>query len=312
MQHDFSFDPTYGFDKDGLLAIDAPTPSDDFADFWRATAEENADLALDLDVRSLPSEKIDRELFEVRFNVLGGLRVGAWLCLPRDGALRGIVVGHGYGGRTAPECAIPIDDAAAIFPCAPGFNLSAALDLPDRAAEHVVHGIATRETYILRACVAALWSSASVLQHMIPGIESIYLKGGSFGGGLGALALPWDERFVRAHLSVPTFGHHPLRLQCPCTGSGESVRRYCQSHPEVIDVLRYYDAAVAAQFAAQPVLVSPALFDPAVPPPGQFAVYNAWRAEKHLHVLSAGHFTYAEQAAEQDALWRALQQFFSD
>ena len=68
----------------------------------------------------------------------------------------------------------------------------------------------------------------------------------SFGGGVGALALPWDDRFGAAHLNLPSFGHYPLRLTMPCIGSGEAVRRYHAEHPDVLDVLRYFDAATAA------------------------------------------------------------------
>ena len=56
----------------------------------------------------------------------------------------------------------------------------------------------------------------------------------SFGGGIGALALPWDERFHRAHLNVPSFGHHPLRLGMPCVGSGEAVRRHQRRTGQVL------------------------------------------------------------------------------
>ena len=69
---------------------------------------------------------------------------------------------------------------------------------------------------------------------------------------------------------MPTFGHHPLRVECPCQGSGNAVREYLQARPEVMDVLQYYDAATAAGYIESPTLVSPALFDPKVPPPGQF------------------------------------------
>jgi cephalosporin-C deacetylase len=29
------------------------------------------------------------------------------------------------------------------------------------------------------------------------------------------MALPWDDRFQRAYLEVPSFGNHPLRVQMP-------------------------------------------------------------------------------------------------
>jgi len=102
----------------------------------------------------------------------------------------------------------------------------------------------------------------------------------SFGGGIGALALPWDERFHRAHLNVPSFGHHPLRLALPGVGSGEAVRRYQQRTGRALATLRSFDAAAAARYLRIPVHVAAARFDPAVPPPGQFAIYNALAGER--------------------------------
>ncbi len=132
----------------------------------------------------------------------------------------------------------------------------------------------------------------------------------SFGGGIGALALPWDERFHRAHLNVPSFGHHPLRLTLPCVGSGEAVRRYQQHTGRVLETLRYFDAAVAARYLKIPVHVAAARFDPAVPPPGQFAIYNALAGQRELFVLEAGHFDHAGQVAENGRLLDALAYFF--
>jgi hypothetical protein len=90
----------------------------------------------------------------VRYNTLDEIRVGAWVLAPADASRirHGFVVGHGYGGRSAPQWPLPFDDAVYIFPCAPGFDLSAAPGIPDNAAQHVVFGIASRETYLLRAC----------------------------------------------------------------------------------------------------------------------------------------------------------------
>jgi cephalosporin-C deacetylase len=312
MEHDFPFDPTYGYDRRSLLAIEPPSAAADFAKFWRDTAAENTQVPLRLELKEIPSAVAGTQLSLVHFDTLDGLRVGAWLVVPPGKIERGIIVGHGYGGRQGPEYAQPLQNAVALFPCAPGFDLSARDDLPDTSSRHVVHGIQTAQTYILRACVASLWSAASVLLEMYPQIEGeLYFSGGSFGGGLGALALPWDSRFKRSNLSVPTFGHHAIRLRCPCNGSGEAVRLYHQEHPEVVEVLAYYDAAVAATYGETPVFFSPALFDPAVPPPGQFAVYNTWSGPKELFVLSAGHFEYAAQDKEYRARQQQLQHFLA-
>lgn len=304
IRHDFAFDPTYGYDQERLLAVGAPDEPADFAAFWQATADEASRVPLRLEARPQPSKNDAVELLEVRFDSFGGHRVGAWLLRPRRKApAYALVGGHGYGGRAEAPVGPDEPDHIALYPCAPGFHLSARADLPDVAARHVVHGIAHRDTYLIRACVASLWAAASALLELHPEFRGrLHYDGGSFGGGLGALALPWEPRFARAKLVVPTFGHHPLRLQCPCVGSGEAVREHHRSHPGIArDVLPYYDAAIAARRVRQPVLVAPALFDPAVPPPGQFAVANALPSAERF-ILRAGHHPYRGQREEDEAL----------
>jgi cephalosporin-C deacetylase len=58
--------------------------------------------------------------------------------------------------------------------------------------------------------------------------------------------------------------------------------------------------------------VAAALFDPAVPPAGQFAVYNAIPGCKKLFTLDAGHFDYPAQADQERALRGELGQFFAE
>ena len=48
-----------------------------------------------------------------------------------------------------------------------------------------------------------------------------------------------------------------------------------------------------------PAIAACAVFDPAVPPPGQFAVYNCLAGEKKLVVRQAAHFDW-EGAADED------------
>jgi len=64
--------------------------------------------------------------------------------------------------------------------------------------------------------------------------------------------------------------------------------------------------------ARVPVHVAAALFDPAVPPPGQFAVYNALGGPKELFVLTAGHFDYPAAEEENRRLREELVRFFAD
>lgn len=302
-QHDFPFDPTYGYDEAALLQVPAPEGPADFDDFWRATFDEAMAPPLNLAVEPIGSPREGVELFHVSYDSLGGVRIGGWLTRPRGvEPVRAVVVGHGYGGRAEPGFDLPGPPAATIQYCARGFHRSARADLPNESTRHVTHGIESRETYIHRGCVADTWRAASALIEWMSDLApTLQYHGGSFGGGIGALALPWDARFTRAFLDVPSFGNYPLRVTLPCNGSGHWVTRYWEKHPEALDVLAYFDAATAARRITIPVLVAVAKFDPAVAPPSQCATYNGLAGPKELVWRRSGHFE-APTKAEDDRL----------
>jgi cephalosporin-C deacetylase len=177
---------------------------------------------------------------------------------------------------------------------------------------HVLHGIAARETYVHGGCVADTWCAVTALQHLVPEAAArIAYLGGSFGGGIGTLALPWDDRIDAGCLVVPSFGNHPLRLTFPCVGSGAAVRRHVQRHPDVLDVLRYFDAATAAKFVRVPTHVGLALADASVPPPGQFAIFNALAGPRERFLLRRGHVDDFEATDEAAALRASQRDFLS-
>ena len=81
-----------------------------------------------------------------------------------------------------------------------------------------------------------------------------------------------------------------MRLQVPSAGSGEAVRLYVQEHPEAMNVLAYFDAAISAKYISIPTIVCPALEDPVVAPAGQFCVANSIPEKyKMLYILDKGH-----------------------
>jgi cephalosporin-C deacetylase len=300
MQHDFPFDPTYGYDEAALRAIGAPPPPADFSVFWAETYQLAKTVAIN-PTRRLLRESSRLKLYEVEFDAWNGsrpIRIGGWMTLPADGKINcGLVVGHGYGGRGGPDLSPLISSAAVIYPCARGFNRSADHEIPGIADQHVLHGIESRETYVHRGCVIDLWAAAWTLLALEPATAKwLCYAGESFGGGIGALALPWEPAFARGFLDYPSFGHHPLRVTMPCVGSGEAVRK--NGGAKHLPVLRYFDAATAATHIHVPVMVAAALFDPAVPPPGQFAVFNHLGGEKELIVRQAAHFDWAGAGAE--------------
>ncbi|MBC9715875.1 acetylxylan esterase [Streptomyces sp. TRM66268-LWL] len=315
--HDFPFDPAYGSTLDDLLAVPVPEAPADFDDFWRERHARALRVRPAPEVGRVVEERDGVRVHEVTYTSVGDVRLGGWLVLPAAGPVEhGFVIGHGYGGRDEPgrDVPLPLPRSAALLPCVRGMGTRGLQPgIPSVSDEHVLHGITARESYVIGECVADLWCAATALLELVPGLAPrLGYLGESFGGGLGALALPWDERFAAGQLTVPTFGNHPLRLTLDCVGSGATVRRYHAQHPEVLDVLRYFDAATAATRIRKPVLAAPALFDPSVPPPGQFAVYNGLPADsgRALHVLDAGHFEWPGAKASTAELARAKGEFF--
>ncbi|WP_413100113.1 acetylxylan esterase [Streptomyces sp. Inha503] len=315
--HPFSFDPTYGYDLDSLLAVEPPAQAPhDFVEFWADLHER----ALEVDVRPQVGKRVHLtdnglDVRPVSFNSLGGVRLHGWLAVPTDGGVeRGLVVGHGYSGRKQPDPQLPVPRAAAIFPVARGLGVPSVLPgIPSSPDRHVLHGIESRDTYVHGGCAADVWCAATALLELVPQTgERLDYVGNSFGGGIGALALPWDARFHSAHLSLPSFGNHPLRVTLPCVGSGAAVRDRYMTNPEILEVLAYFDAANAARHLRIPVQVAPALFDPTVPPPGQFAVFNALAGPKELHPVTVGHFhEHPSAEREHEELLRARTRFLT-
>ena len=110
------------------------------------------------------------EVFDIEFAGLLGNRIGGWLTKPRGQPVRrGFLIGHGYGGRGEPDLAPPADDAATIQPVCTGLPTRSLHDgIPSTGGQHVLHGIARRETYVHRFCAMDLWRAASVLHEAVP------------------------------------------------------------------------------------------------------------------------------------------------
>ncbi|WP_338566809.1 acetylxylan esterase [Microbacterium paraoxydans] len=292
---DATFDGSYGRTEADLRAVRPVPAPHGFADRWRRWRREAAAVDAAPVVLST-SEEHGRRMSVVEHAGVDGVRLRAWVVEPLDGPPRaGVVHGHGYGGRDAADLARVPDDVAAIYPVARGLGvLNAGIGAPEPTPEHVLAGIDDPERYVLGLCARDLWLAADVLVSVV-GALPLYYVGESFGGGIGALALPWDDRFVGATLIVPSFGQYDERLAVPCLGSGETVRQHVVRHPEAREVLRWFDSSTAIGFTEVPVRVEAALWDQYVPPQGQFAVAAGARA-LDLAVLPAGHAEYPGSA----------------
>ncbi len=312
--HSFPFDPTQGYDRAALLRVKAPAEEPpDFREFWKGLRRQAESLPLDLAVAKEQNAPSGFRLLRLTYAIGQGFRSSAWLMLPEDTeSIRGgIIATHGYGGCPAVEPRFFRPGFAVVLPVAPGFHISSDSRLPlNNADRHVLHGIETPQTYVLGLCAAAIWKSLDAT-HAVLGRElgRWHYFGWSFGGGMGALALPWEPRVQSAELGQPTFGHHPIRLKQPSTGSSNAVRTRFLHDPKITQTLAYFDSAISIQHLAAPVVFACSLFDPAVTPPGQFAVANAHRGPKHISCFLTGHFDWANPnlAEEMREHHRAIQ-----
>ena len=310
----FDFDPTYGMTLADLQAIRPPEAPEGFDAFWQKRYEKA--LAVKPGPRLGPSKDThpDWQVRDIVYTSTDDISIGGWLLTPRKGEVRrGLVVGHGYGGRDQPEFDIPVEETAILFPCFRGMSRSAHPPISPDAPGHVLHDIDDPDHYVIGGCVEDLWVAVSALLSLYPSLDGhIGYSGISFGGGIGALAIPFDSRIERGHLTVPTFGDRKLWLTLPTVGSAQSVQEYGKTHSGLLEKLRLFDAATAATRISIPMLAAVALFDPAVAPPCQFAVANALPRSKfnEIFILDAGHFDYADSAVQQTALRERVGRFF--
>lgn len=308
----YTFDPSYGYSLQQLLNVKPPPAPDNFDDFWKSRYQR----ALSLDPSpQLQQQQIQGEwrIFDLHYLSSDAFPIHGWLLLPASGEIkRGIIVGHGYGGRDAPDFHLPFSDAAILFPCFRGLSRSAKAPISTEPHWHVLHDIDKLDRYILGGCVEDIWLAVSAMLQLFPHLHNrLGYLGISFGGGIGAMALAFENRIRRAHLNVPSFGHQPLRMQLPTIGSANSVQQYYQKHQQqCLQVLQYYDAAIAAQRIKIPIHCACARFDPCVAPPGQFAVFNALSRYKELFIYTAGHYHFPGLEKQEKKLLTQLDSFF--
>ncbi|EJK81411.1 acetylxylan esterase [Rhizobium sp. AP16] len=310
--HPFAFDPTYGMELEKLLAIKPPDAPPGFDDFWKERYQRAIAVDPQPKLRRSKTHHPDWHVFDITYLSTGSFPIGGWLLLPREGQVRrGLVVGHGYGGRDLPDFDLPVKETAILFPCCRGLSRSARSPIPSDAAGHVLYDIGKPDRYIIGGCVDDLWIAVSTLVDLYPWLKGhIGYSGISFGGGIGALAIPFDARIDRGHLVVPTFGNRSLWLSLPTVGSADSVQAYQKEHGSMLESLRLFDAASAAARVKVPMLIAPALFDPAVAPPCQFAVANASPKFNEIFILDAGHFDYPGCMEQNILLNEKVRRFF--
>ena len=189
--HDYSFDPSYGLSLDSLLSIAPPTEPEGFAEFWCARYQKALTIAPE-PIVCQPRRMFGFNVFDLRYRSTDGFDIGGWMLKPTEGEIRrGVVVGHGYGGRDGPDFDLPVSDAVFLFPCFRGLSRSRRPPISADPYWHVLHDIDQRDRYILGGCVEDCWLAVSALLELFPQVEgNVSYIGISFGGGIGSMAIP--------------------------------------------------------------------------------------------------------------------------
>ena len=296
IEHNFPFDPTYGFTEGQLLRIktDDPRP-DDFADFWRNLYRKAVSFPPSYHVEDeLWSPNPRSKIYRVRFRTFDGFSIGMWVVRPEHSS-GGLLVGQGYCHMVTPpagEC----EDMTVALPNIRGLGLSQCGKIPWEISKHCIYGIDDKEKFVITGAVIDLWTALSVAADMFPDTkENWNYSGGSLGGGLGAIGMPWDARVKSAELNIPTLAG-PYQFQFQLLASPDdpaAIRARCAfADPKAMESIYYCNAVTAASYFNIPVLMTPARFDPSNPPPAQFAIANAIPKDKLiLRIRDTGHFT---------------------
>lgn len=310
----YGFDPSYGYSLEQLLAVAPPAKEPaDFDYFWQNRYQKALSLRSQIRLKECHQTIMNWRIFEISYVSSDYFVINGWLLIPYSGIIEsGFIIGHGYGGRDAPDFHLPFKNAALLFPCFRGLSRSSRQDISNQPFWHIRHHLDSVENYILGGCVEDIWLAVSALLQLYPHLAGhLGYLGISFGGGVGAMALAYEKRISRGHLNIPTFGHQLLRLRFKTLGSGQSVQQFYHCHKkQTVKVLRYYDAAIAAKRIKIPMHCACAKYDPFVAPPGQFAIFNALVGEKHLYVRNAGHHAYSEEKQQEQELLAELDHFF--
>src|SRR5215468_8663708 len=164
IHHNYPFDPTYGYSLKTLLQVRAPAEPAQYREFWMRRYERALQLSPEPKLSDSGHEQNGWRIFDLSYTSTNAVQIGGWFLLPVRGSVRrGIIIGHGYGGRDAPDLGWSIPHTALLFPCFRGFGRSPAPRVSSEPRWHVLHDVEDREKYILGGCVEDLWLAVSAL-----------------------------------------------------------------------------------------------------------------------------------------------------
>ncbi len=272
---------------------------DDFADFWKATLEELAQVPMAAVIT--PNETHTSEevkTYKVNLAALNGKRVYGWYCVPAlEGrnlkvATPGLLVLPGYGNHgISPPTWLAKAGFAVIAIQVRGNDV----DLPKYEGEsYMTLGIESPQTYVYREIYAFCIRAVDFLcSRPEVDAERIGVFGGSQGGGLSLATAALDKRIKACAPDVPYLSDYPEAVRwanLPYKEIADYLEKYPEQSRQVFRTLSYFDVMNLAPNIQCPVVMGIGLVDRICPPPTEFATYNRVTAQKEYRVYPlAGH-----------------------
>ena len=274
----------------------ASTRPEDFDVFWESTREQL--WRLDPEVERRPVETADVTgvgLDIVSFVSLGGCRVSAYFLFWQDDLPRPLVISsHGYGSQCRPRRDWANKGVNVLAVDIRGFGISKDA-LPHRSRwGHVLTGIESPETSVIRLAVCDYMQAARVGRLLLGDrVSRCVFEGVSFAGGLSLMAQAVTAAADLLAIGVPTFGWAEGRNLFVKAGSGAEISNYVTRRPDLLEdtmvVLRYFDAVNFADRIRCPTVLALGLEDDVVPAKTVYGIANNLAAPYELMEFPVSH-----------------------
>jgi cephalosporin-C deacetylase len=264
----------------------------DLEAFWAETLAETRQHPLAASFTPVETPLAVFETFDVTFSGFGGVRVKAWLTLPRrrSGPLPAVVEFIGYGGGRGLPHERTLFAAAGYAHLVmdtrgqgSGWRVGETPD-PDPVGAVAAPGFMTRgildphRYYYRRVYADAVRAVEAVGQHEAVDRSRVVVTGASQGGGLALAVAGLVDDLAGVAPDVPFLCHFERAVTLVDSDPYAEIARYLRAHRDHVDqafaTLAYVDGAVLCRRANAPALFSVALMDETCPPSTVYAAYN--------------------------------------